>query len=76
MILSFDTSSLAMLDEVTQDSAPGKQNPGLTVVVARPGTRGRLAMTELTDVFSKAVVTSFYENLSGQPSGKVTLSLR
>ena len=74
--LSFDTSSLGLLDEVLRDGAPGRGISALTLVVREPGTGGRLATTETADTFYRAVVTSFEENLTGSLAGKVTLSIR
>jgi cellulose synthase/poly-beta-1,6-N-acetylglucosamine synthase-like glycosyltransferase len=73
--LSFDTSSLGLLDGVLRDSAPGRGISALTVVVRKPAKAGRLDTTEAADTFYKAVVTSFGENLTGSPAGKVTLSV-
>ena len=74
--LSFDTSSLVLLDELVRDSAQARQISGLTFVVREPGRVDRRATTEWTRSFSKFRVISFAENLSGTPSGSVTLSLR
>jgi hypothetical protein len=74
--LSFETSSLAVLDEVLRDSGPGRAISGLTLVVGKSGPSGRPTTIELTATFRKAVVSSFDETLSGAPVGKVTLSLK
>ncbi|MGO9584252.1 MAG: glycosyltransferase [Acidimicrobiales bacterium] len=73
--MSFETSSLAVLDEVVRDSGPGRAISGLTLVVGKSGASGSPTTIELTDTFAKAVVSSFDETLSGVPVGKVTLSL-
>ena len=73
--LSFDTSSLNVLDAVFHDAGPGRGIPALTLVARKLGRGGRLATTEAADTFSNAEVRSFRENLSGSPTGEVTLSL-
>jgi cellulose synthase/poly-beta-1,6-N-acetylglucosamine synthase-like glycosyltransferase len=74
--LSFETSSLVVLDEVLRDGGPGRAISGLTLVVGKSGPNGRPTTVELTDTFRKALVSSFDETLSGAPVGKVTLSLK
>ena len=73
--LSFDTSSLNVLDAVFHDDGPGRGIPALTLVARKLGRSGRLATTEAADTFYNAEVRSFRENLSGSPTGEVTLSL-
>jgi len=73
--LSFDTSSLALLDDIFRDDGSAKGFPSLTLAVRKPGTAGRAATTEVTETFHRAVVTSFDETMSGSPAGKVSLSL-
>ncbi|MGA3215826.1 MAG: glycosyltransferase [Acidimicrobiales bacterium] len=73
--LSFNTSSMALLDEVVRWARLGQRVPALTLVVRTPGASHRPATTEWTASFSNASVTSFQEELSGSPSGSVTLSL-
>jgi cellulose synthase/poly-beta-1,6-N-acetylglucosamine synthase-like glycosyltransferase len=73
--LSFHTSSMALLNELVDSARLGHPVPALTLVVQRPSASHRPATTEWTASFSKAGVTSFQEELSGSPSGSVTLSL-
>jgi cellulose synthase/poly-beta-1,6-N-acetylglucosamine synthase-like glycosyltransferase len=73
--LSFGTSSLTLLNNVLRESGPGRQIPGLSMLVRKTGSEGAGATTEVAYSFSKAVVASFDENLSGAPTGKITLSL-
>lgn len=72
--LSFETSSLALLDEVLSDGRPGQQIPVLTLHV-RESSSGGVA-NDMTDTFRKARVTSLNESLSGSPTGQVTLSMQ
>ena len=73
--LSFETSSLNLLDAVFRDEGPRRGIPALTLVARKLNRSGRLATTEAADTFYGAVVTSFHENLSGPPTGEVTLLL-
>jgi hypothetical protein len=73
--LSFETSSLALLDNIFRDEGAAKGISSLTLAVRKPGAAGRLATTEVTETFQRAVVTSFDETLSGSPTGSVTMSL-
>ena len=73
--LSFDTSSLELLDDIFRDDGDAKGLSSLTLAVRKQGTAGRPATTEVTETFHRAVVTSFDETLSGSPAGRVSLSL-
>jgi len=73
--LSFGTSSLALLNAVFADDGPARGVPELTLVARSQASGGRAIATEAADTFYKATITSFRENLSGAPTGEVTLSL-
>jgi hypothetical protein len=73
--LGFETSALALLDEVIRDDRPGRDISALTLVIRKPGWIGRAATTEVADTFYKAAVSSFDDTLSGSPAGYVTFSL-
>jgi len=73
--LSFDTSSLVLLDEVFRDDVARRAVPVLTLLARNQGASGLMATTKAADTFFKAIVTSFHENLSGSPTGRVSLSL-
>ena len=73
--LSFNSTSLALLDEFLGDrGSSGGVVPALTLVVQEPGNR-RWAAAETRDTFYNSVVLSLGENLSGSPVGNVTLSV-
>ncbi len=74
--LSFDTASLSALDAVLEEGGTGKRIFGLTLLTGKAATNGSLTTVETRDAFPSAVVTSFAEDLSGSPTGKVTLALR
>jgi hypothetical protein len=71
--MSFETSSLTLLDLVLREGTPGRGIPALTLVVRSSGRNARLITTE---TLYKAVVASFDENLSGSVAGEVVLSTR
>ncbi len=73
--LSFDTSSLTLLDEVFREDGSGKAIAAITIVARKLTRNGQMATTEAADTFYKAVVTSFDENVSSSPAGSVRLSL-
>ena len=75
LTMSFDTSSSGLLDDVLRDGGSGKQISGLSLAVVKAGGAVRSATAEIAESFYSATVTSFDENLTGSPSGKVTLSL-
>ncbi len=74
--LSFQTSSLALLDEILRSGVPGKGIPALTLVVSQQAGGDHASTIETTETFHSAIVTSFDENLSGVSTGSVTLSTR
>ena len=74
-VMSFDTSSTALLAAVSRDYSPASGMAALTVVVRKPASGTRPATTEMADTFDRPVVTSFSEVLSGSPAGAVTFLL-
>jgi hypothetical protein len=72
--LSFNTSSLAVLAEVLRAAAHGGQISNVSLAFRTSGHGGRLA-TERVDEFATAVVASMAEQLSGTPTGSVSLLL-
>jgi hypothetical protein len=72
--LSFRTSSLVLLGKVLRAAASGGRITGVSLAFRAPGRSGRPA-TELVDTFASAVVSSFQEDLSGTPAGRVSLVL-
>jgi cellulose synthase/poly-beta-1,6-N-acetylglucosamine synthase-like glycosyltransferase len=72
--LSFETSSLVLLDDVLRAAARGGSisNVGLAF---RISGRGGRQVTERMDAFATAEVTSMSEQLSGKPTGTVSLLL-
>src|SRR5208283_1189197 len=74
--LSFETTSLSLLDEILRGGVPGKGIPALTLVLSEAGAGERAGTTETTETFYGAAVTSFDESLSGTSNGNVTLSAR
>ncbi len=73
--LSFETSSLALLDEVFRDDVAERAVPTLTLLARNQGASGQMITAKAADTFFGATVTSFHENLSGSPTGQVSLSL-
>ena len=72
--LSFATSSLVLLGDVLQAAAAGANLSHVSVAFRAPGLDGRLT-TESVDSFGAATVTSFKDQLSGTPTGTVSLTL-
>jgi cellulose synthase/poly-beta-1,6-N-acetylglucosamine synthase-like glycosyltransferase len=72
--LSFDTSSLALLDAVLRAAATGGRISSVSLALRAPGTNGQ-SKTELIDTFASGAVTSFTESLAGMPAGSVSLVL-
>jgi cellulose synthase/poly-beta-1,6-N-acetylglucosamine synthase-like glycosyltransferase len=72
--LSFNTSSLVLLGRVLRAGVHGGRIGHVSLAVREPGPGGR-PVTELVETFGRAVVSSFTENLSGRPSGSVSLVL-
>ena len=73
--LSFDVSSLALLNEIFGYDGTSRAISSFTLVVRKPAIGRQAARNEMADTFHQAVVTSLLENLSGAPTGNVTLSL-
>jgi len=73
--LSFETSSLALLDEVLANDVTGRGISALTLALRTPDRRDLAAKTEMTDTLFRAAIASFDENLTGAPTGSVALSL-
>jgi hypothetical protein len=74
--LSFETSSAGLLAELLREGGSGKKIPDLVLGTGRGGGSGRsLTTEELKESFYSASITSFDENLSGSPTGTVTMSL-
>jgi hypothetical protein len=72
--LSFDTSSAALLGEALQGTAHSGRIAQVSLALRRRGEGGQTA-TELVETFPTAVVSSLTENLSGTPTGSVSLVL-
>ncbi len=72
--LRFDTSSLVLLGEILRAAADGGRFSHVSLAFRAPGLNGR-PTTESADGFGTAAVTSFRENLSGMPTGTVSLVL-
>jgi cellulose synthase/poly-beta-1,6-N-acetylglucosamine synthase-like glycosyltransferase len=72
--LTFDTSSLAILDDVVRAAASGGRASSVSLALRAPDGSGQ-PKTELVDSFAGGVVTSFTEHLAGVPAGSVSLVL-
>jgi len=72
--LSFDTSSIALLDAVLRAAATGGRISPVSLALRAPGKNGQ-SRTELVDTFASGSVTSFTEHLAGTPAGTVSLVL-
>jgi hypothetical protein len=72
--LSFDTSSLVLLNDILHAAAKGGQVPHVTLAFRALGLGGRLT-TESVSSFPSASVTAFSEQLSGAARGTVSLRL-
>jgi len=72
--LSFDTSSLTLLAKVLRVGTHDGHLRHVSLAIRKPGPAGRPA-TELVETFSRAVVGSFTERLSGRVAGSVSLML-
>jgi cellulose synthase/poly-beta-1,6-N-acetylglucosamine synthase-like glycosyltransferase len=72
--LRFNTSSLPLLGEVLEAAAAGGQISHVSLAFRTPGLNGR-PTTEFVDTFGAASVASGKENLSGTPTGTVSLAL-
>jgi hypothetical protein len=74
MELSFDTSSLTLLDGVVRAAATGGRISSVSLALRAPAGSGQ-SKTELVDTFAGGAVTSFTEHLAGVPAGSVSLVL-
>src|SRR5579863_6124652 len=74
VMLSFDTTSLALLGEVLRAGASGGRIPQVSLAFRATGHGVRPA-TERIDTFATAKVTSMSAQLSGAASGSVSLLL-
>lgn len=72
--LSFSTSSLVLLNGILHAAAGGGKVSHLSLAFRASGVNGRLT-TESVNTFGSASVTAFKEQLSGTPSGNVSLAL-
>jgi hypothetical protein len=72
--LSFDTSSIALLDAVLRAAVTGGRISSVSLALRTPGGNGQ-SKTELVDTFAVGSVASFTEHLAGIPGGRVTLVL-
>jgi cellulose synthase/poly-beta-1,6-N-acetylglucosamine synthase-like glycosyltransferase len=72
--LRFSTSSLPLLGEILEAAAAGGQVSHVSLAFRTPGLNGR-PTTEFVDTFGAASVASVKENLSGAPTGTVSLAL-
>ena len=72
--LSFDTGSLLLLGEVLRAAAGGGKISQVSLAFRTTGTDGH-PVTSLVDTFGSGVVSSLQEDLSGTPSGSVSLLL-
>jgi cellulose synthase/poly-beta-1,6-N-acetylglucosamine synthase-like glycosyltransferase len=72
--LSFATSSAVLLGEVLRAAATNAPIATISLAFRTPGPGGR-PVTKLVDTFPTAVVTSMTEQLSGKPTGTVSLLL-
>ena len=73
--LSFQTSSLVLLGEILAAAADG-QHVSVSLAFRKPGAGGGgQPATELVDTFATASVASLSEQLSGTPTGSVSLLL-
>ncbi len=70
--LSFDTSSPLLLSELLRAAAHGDWISNVSLAFRTPG-RGGHSATQRVDTFATAVVTSLEEQLSGTPTGSVSL---
>jgi cellulose synthase/poly-beta-1,6-N-acetylglucosamine synthase-like glycosyltransferase len=73
--LSFDASSLVLLNEVFGYDGKRRAISSFTLVVRKPAIGRQAARNEMADTFHQAVVTSLLEDFSGAPTGSVSLSL-
>ena len=74
LTLSFNTSSLAQLDELLRAAAHGGRFSHVSLAFRVPGQGGRPA-SERVDTFATGTVTSLRGHLSGTPAGSVSLLL-
>jgi cellulose synthase/poly-beta-1,6-N-acetylglucosamine synthase-like glycosyltransferase len=72
--LSFDTGSLLLLGEMLRAAAGGGKISQVSLAFRTPGT-DRHPVTSLVDTFGTGVVGSLQEQLSGTPSGTISLLL-
>jgi cellulose synthase/poly-beta-1,6-N-acetylglucosamine synthase-like glycosyltransferase len=72
--LRFSTSSLTLLGEVLRAAAAGERISQVSLAFRTPGLDGR-PTTESVDTFGTAAVASVKEDLSGTPTGTVSLVL-
>jgi cellulose synthase/poly-beta-1,6-N-acetylglucosamine synthase-like glycosyltransferase len=72
--LSFDTSSIALLDAVLRAAATGGGLSSVSLALRSPGWNGQ-STTELVDTFASGAVTSFTAHLAGVPTGSVSVVL-
>ena len=72
--LSFQTSSAVLLGEVLRAAADDGRLSSVSLAFRSPGEAGR-PVTKLVDSFPTAVVTSLTAQLSGVPTGTVSLLL-
>jgi cellulose synthase/poly-beta-1,6-N-acetylglucosamine synthase-like glycosyltransferase len=72
--LRFSTSSLPLLGEVLNAAADGGRISHVSLAFRTPGLAGR-PTTEFVDTFGAASVASFKDQLSGPPTGTVSLAL-
>lgn len=72
--LSFDTSSIALLDAVLRAALTGGRISSVSLALRTPGGNGQ-SKTELVDTFAAGAVASFTEHLAGTPGGRASLVL-
>jgi hypothetical protein len=72
--LRFSTSSLTLLGEVLRAAAAGERISQVSLAFRTPGLDGR-PTTESVDTFGTTAVASVKEDLSGTPTGTVSLAL-
>jgi len=73
--LRFDTSSLGLLGEVLRAGEGSGVIRHVRVALRSPGGAGGRPATELVETFATAIVSSFDEHLSGNPTGSISLLL-
>jgi len=74
--LSFQTSSLVLLGEILAAASDGQHLSPVSLAFRKPGAGGGgQPATELVDTFATASVASLSEQLSGTPTGSVSLLL-